>query len=69
MSVDISYLDHWMTIMTNTQRHIFFITKESPLVKALETEMSLSATHTRVVDTEMDMKDDIKVFGDNSVIL
>ena len=31
--------------------------------------MSLYATHTRTVDTEMDMKDDIKVFGDNSVSL
>jgi hypothetical protein len=69
MAVDTSYVDHWMTVMTSAQRHTFFIDKESSLVKALEAEMSLYATHTRTVDTEMDMKDDIKVFGDNSVSL
>lgn len=69
MAVDTSYVDHWMTVMTSAQRHTFFIDKESSLVKALEAEMSLYATHTRTVDTEMDMKDDIKVFSDNSVSL
>ena len=67
MAVDSSYVEHWMTVMTSAQRHTLFIDKESALVKALEAEMSLYATHTRTVDTEMDVKEDIKVFSDNSV--
>ncbi|KAK8796615.1 hypothetical protein WA588_000744 [Blastocystis sp. NMH] len=65
MAVDESYLSHWMDVMTTTPRHTLFLKKDDALVKALEAEMRLSASQTRVIDTEVDLKEEIKVFGDN----
>ena len=67
MAVDESYLSHWMNVMTTTPRHTLFVKKDDSLVKALEAEMRLSASQTRVIDTEVDLKEEIKVFGDNEV--
>lgn len=67
MAVDESYLSHWMDVMTTTPRHTLFLKKDDALVKALEAEMRLSASQTRVIDTEVDLKEEIKVFGDNEV--
>lgn len=68
MAVDESYLSHWMDVMTTTPRHTLFIKKDDSLVKALEAEMRQSASQTRVIDTEVDLKEEIKVFGDNEVV-
>ena len=59
-------MEHWMKRMTSTSRHSFFLTKDSPLLRAFEEEMKQSATHTSVVDTEMDLKEEIMVFSDNA---
>lgn len=55
-----------MKRMTSTSRHSFFLAKDSPLLRAFEEEMKQSATRTSVVDTEMDLKEEIMVFSDNA---
>lgn len=67
MAVDRTYVEQWMTVMTSTPRHTLFLQKDCDLVKALETEVKLSASKTNLVDTEMDLKEEIKVFADNHV--
>lgn len=58
------YVDHWLRRVASTPRHALFSPRES-LLEALEEEMRASATQTSVSNVETDLKEEVKVFGDN----
>lgn len=67
MGVDQSYLVHWLNLAESSPRHSFFITAENVFVKNLEEELKTLIPSTSVVVSEMDLKDSIQPFSDNSV--
>lgn len=68
MGVDQSYLVHWLNLAETSPRHSFFITAENVFVKDLEEELKTLIPSTSVVVSEMDLKDSIQPFSDNSVV-
>jgi hypothetical protein len=65
LQLETSYLDHWKKEMMRLPRHTLFVSKDSMLLKELEDEMRANSKHVEVVDSEMDLKEEIKVFADN----
>lgn len=66
MAVDSSYLSHWLNLAGMTSHHSLFITPENEFVKTLEGELKSLIPTTSVVLSEMDLKDSIQPYSDNS---
>ena len=69
MSVDEVYLTHWITFSQQIPRHSFFLTEENEFVHALEMELKAIIPATSVIHSEMDLKEVIQPYNDNSVLI
>ena len=69
MSVESHYLEHWMELASRIDRHSLFIQEDNAFVKRLEGELKYLVPGTSVISSEMDLKDNIQVFNDNSVVI
>ena len=67
MSVESHYLEHWMDLAGRYDRHSLFVSENNLFVKRLEGELKHLVPATSVISSEMDLKDNIQVFSDNSV--
>ena len=67
MSVESGYVDHWMNLASRYARHSLFIQEDNGFAKRLEGELKQLVPTTSVITSEMDLKDNIQVFNDNSV--
>ena len=67
MSVESGYVDHWMNLASRHARHSLFIQEDNGFAKRLEGELKQLVSTTSVITSEMDLKDNIQVFNDNSV--
>ena len=67
LGVETEVVRHWMRVLGETPRNVLTLKKDDSVVSALESEMKHVCTHVSVVDSEMDLKDEVKVFADNAV--
>ena len=67
LSVDESYLSHWLALAEKIPRHSFFLTEENEFAHALEMELKTFVASTTVISSEMDLKEAIQPYNDNSV--
>ena len=67
LGVETEVVSHWMRVLRETPRNVLTMRKDDNVVSALESEMKRVCTRVRVVDSEMDLKDEVKVFADNAV--
>ena len=58
------YVTHWLHQLSTTPRHSLFVPRGS-LLDRVEEEMRGSATRTTSLNVETDLKEEVKVFGDN----
>ena len=67
LGVETEVVRHWMRVLGETPRNVLTLKKDDSVVSALESEMKHVCTRVSVVDSEMDLKDEVKVFADNAV--
>ena len=67
LGVETEVVRHWMRVLGETPRNVLTLKKDDSVVSALESEMKRVCTRVSVVDSEMDLKDEVKVFADNAV--
>ena len=58
------YVSHWLRKLASTPRHSLFSPRGSVL-ESVEEEMKVWSTRTGVTNVETDLKEEVKVFGDN----
>lgn len=67
LGVETEVVRHWMRVLSETPRNVLTLKKDDSVVSALESEMKRVCTRVSVVDSEMDLKDEVNVFADNAV--
>lgn len=58
------YVSHWLRKLASTPRHSLFSPRGSVL-ESVEEEMKAWSTRMGVTNVETDLKEEVKVFGDN----
>lgn len=69
LGVEPAVMAHWEKVLRAAPRNVLLLKKDEPVVSALETELKRVCSSVNVVDTEMDLKEEVKVFADNAVMM
>lgn len=69
LGVEPAVMAQWEKVLRAAPRNVLLLKKDKPVVGALEAELKRVCTRVNVVDTEMDLKEEVKVFADNAVMV
>ena len=67
LGVEPTVMAHWEKVLRAAPRNVLLLKKDAVVVGALEAELKRVCTSVSVVDAEMDLKEEVKVFADNAV--
>ena len=67
LGVEPTVIAHWEKVLRAAPRNVLLLKKDAAVVGALEAELKRVCTSVSVVDAEMDLKEEVKVFADNAV--
>ncbi|KAK8825034.1 hypothetical protein WA556_006323 [Blastocystis sp. ATCC 50177/Nand II] len=66
LGVEPTVIAHWEKVLRAAPRNVLLLKKDAAVVGALEAELKRVCTSVSVVDAEMDLKEEVKVFADNA---
>ena len=67
LGVEPTVMAHWEKVLRAAPRNVLLLKKDAAVMGALEAELKRVCTSVSVVDAEMDLKEEVKVFADNAV--
>ena len=67
LGVEPTVIAHWEKVLRAAPRNVLLLKKDAAVVGALEAELKRVCSSVSVVDAEMDLKEEVKVFADNAV--